>query len=141
MKNTKNITKIVLSLIIALAFLWPSITFAATTDGVDTQKTTGTSTTKQVSCENSSQAALRKCLKANPIVSDLQIITNFLSAAVAIVVIGVIIVGGIQYSMAGDNPSAVTAAKKRITDGLLALTAYLLIFSLLQWLIPGGIFS
>lgn len=83
----------------------------------------------------------QQCLKDNPIVKDLNIIVTFLSGAVGVVVVGVIILGGIQYSMAGDKAEAVSAAKKRITNGLIALVSFLFIFAFLQWLIPGGIFE
>ncbi len=83
----------------------------------------------------------QKCLQDNPIVKDLNTIVNFLSGLVGGVVVGVIILGGIQYSMAGDKAEAVSAAKKRITNGVLALVAFLFIFAFLQWLIPGGVFG
>lgn len=95
----------------------------------------------QTNCNNSSNAGVQKCIDKNPIVNDIQIIVNFLSAAVGIVVIGVIILGGIQYSLAGDNPTATGSAKKRIMNGLIALLAFIFTFAFLQWLIPGGIFS
>lgn len=79
-------------------------------------------------------------LKDNPIVRDIQMFVDFLAAGVGIVVVGVIIVGGIQYMTSGDNPTALTAAKQRITNGLIALAAFLFTFAFLQWLIPGGIF-
>jgi hypothetical protein len=82
-----------------------------------------------------------KCLASDPIVHDLNLVVNFLSALVGVVVVAVIVLGGIQYSMAGDNPAAVTAAKQRIINGLIALVAFLLMFSFLQWLIPGGVFG
>jgi hypothetical protein len=81
------------------------------------------------------------CLKNSPLTQDLNNIIDFLSGGVGIIVVGVIMVGGIQYSIAGDNPQAVTAAKKRITDGLLALVVFMLLFAFVQWLVPGGIFS
>lgn len=81
------------------------------------------------------------CLQKNPIVQDLNIIVSFLSGLVGVVVVGVIILGGIQYATAGDKAEAVSAAKKRIINGLIALVAFLFIFAFLQWLIPGGIFS
>lgn len=86
-------------------------------------------------------AGQKKCLADNPIVKDLNIFVEFLSGAVGVVVVAMIIMGGIQYSMAGANPTALTAAKQRITNALIALVAFVLIFSFLQWLIPGGIFS
>ena len=79
-------------------------------------------------------------LETNPIVRDIQMFVDFLAAGVGIVVVGVIIVGGIQYMTSGDNPTALTAAKQRITNGLIALVAFLFTFAFLEWLIPGGIF-
>jgi hypothetical protein len=93
------------------------------------------------SCEDSTQTGLQKCLVGNPIVKDLNIIVDFLSIGVGIVVIGSIILGGIQYAMAGDSPEAVNKAKQRITNASIALLAYMFVFAFLQWLIPGGIFN
>lgn len=80
-------------------------------------------------------------LKSNPIVKDINTIVNFLSIGVGIVVVGVIIMGGIQFTMAGDNAQDVAAAKKRIMNGVIALVAFILTFSFLEWLIPGGVFG
>lgn len=103
--------------------------------GIDRSKKTG-------------QDKFTKCLVAaevplnnNPIVKDINTIVKFLSGLVAIVITAAIILGGIQYSLAGDKAEAVAAAKKRIINALIALIVFLLIFSFLQWIIPGGIFS
>ncbi len=82
---------------------------------------------------------LKACVTQSPIVKDIQEIINFLSAGVGVVVIGVIILGGIQYSLAGDNAQAITAAKQRIINGLIALIAFIFAFAFLNWLLPGGI--
>jgi len=79
------------------------------------------------------------CLKKNKIVVDINTIVNFLAALIGIVVIGVIILGGIQYTLAGDNATATGAAKQRVINGLIALVAFIFTFAFLQWLIPGGI--
>lgn len=92
-------------------------------------------------CQACNQPGLANCLQKNPITSDLNIFVNFLSGLVGVIVVGMLIIGGIQYSMAGDSPDAVGKAKQRITNALLALLAFLLIFAFLQWIIPGGIFS
>lgn len=91
-------------------------------------------------CNDSTKEGLQKCLKDNPIVKDLNTVVGFLSALVGVVVIGSLIYAGIQYIIAGDNASEVTAAKQRIIKSLVALVAYISIFSFLQWIIPGGIF-
>jgi hypothetical protein len=66
--------------------------------------------------------------------------TRILSGLVGIVVVIMITVGGIQYAAAGPDPSAVVAARKRISNALIALVLYIFMFAFLQWLVPGGIF-
>lgn len=93
-------------------------------------------------CQNTdTQAKLEKCIEDNKLVDMLGNIVNFLSAGIGVVVVIMIIIGGIQYITAGDNPSAVTAAKQRIGNALLALVIFLFTFAFLQWLIPGGVFE
>lgn len=106
---------------------------------------TGPSSTKVTTssaCQNTSTATqLNNCVSQSPLVRDIQKIVNFLSAGIGVVVIGVIILGGIQYSMAGDNSQAVGAAKQRIINGLIALVAFIFMFAFLNWLLPGGAFG
>ncbi len=102
------------------AFLTPAVATAASSVG---------------NCTSNSNTAL----KDNCIVNDLNIIINFLSAGVGIVIIGTIVVAGIQYTTAGENANKIEEAKKRIISGIVALVAFLLTFAVLQWLIPGGL--
>jgi len=102
----------------------------------------GTPVTTSSACQNTSTATqLNNCVSQSPLVRDIQKIVNFLSAGIGVVVIGVIILGGIQYSMAGDNSQAVGAAKQRIINGLIALVAFIFMFAFLNWLLPGGAFG
>lgn len=82
----------------------------------------------------------QECLEINPIVKTVYLAVNVLSAIAAIAIILGIIIGGVQYSTAGANPQAVSAAKGRIINALIALLALTFLYSFLQWLIPGGIF-
>ena len=66
-------------------------------------------------------------------------IINILSAAAGLIITIVIIVGGIQYTTAKDDPQAVAAAKGRITNAILALAVYIFFYAFLQWLVPGGV--
>ena len=66
--------------------------------------------------------------------------TNILSAVVGLVVVIGIAYGGVQYTMAKDNPQQITAARERIRNAVLAFLVYLFMFSFLQWAVPGGIF-
>jgi glutamine synthetase adenylyltransferase len=109
---------------------------------IEDQSSSSSTPATQDNCDKVSNSSdLKKCVNNNQIIKDLQAIVNFLSAAVAIIVVAMIIVGGIQYTLAGDNPAALTAARKRISNALIALFALLLMFAFLQWLIPGGIFG
>ncbi|HUB94243.1 MAG TPA: hypothetical protein VMB52_07115 [Verrucomicrobiae bacterium] len=79
-------------------------------------------------------------------VSGCDLITNyldpaiaFLAALVGVAVTASIIIGGIQYSSAGGDPSKVTAARTRIRNALLALFVFIFLYALLDFLIPGGL--
>lgn len=74
------------------------------------------------------------------IIKYIVVITNVLSGIVGVVIVAMLIWGGIQYSAAGADASKVQAAKQKITNALLALLLFVFGFSIVQWLIPGGIF-
>lgn len=63
----------------------------------------------------------------------------FLSTIAGLVIVISIIVGGVQYTAAGADPSKVAAAKHRITNAIIALLCLIFLFAFLQWLVPGGI--
>lgn len=56
----------------------------------------------------------------------------------AAAVIGVV-VAGIMYLMARDNESQVAAAKQRLLNTVIGLIAWVVMFSVVSWLIPGGV--
>lgn len=64
---------------------------------------------------------------------------RLLSFIVGIVVVLAIVAGGIRYSSSAGDPQKTEAAKKMITKALYALVSYLLLFSVLQFLSPGGL--
>ncbi len=63
---------------------------------------------------------------------------NFLAALVGMVVTIMIMIGGIQYASAGADPGKINAAKNKIINALIALVAFLFLYAILQWLVPGG---
>ncbi len=64
---------------------------------------------------------------------------RLLSYAVGVAVVIAIIAGGIRYSSSGGDPQKTEAGKKMITKALFALVTYLFLFSVLQFLSPGGL--
>lgn len=73
------------------------------------------------------------------VIEIIVLITNVISGLAATIIVAMIILGGIQYSMAGSDASKVQAAKQKITNALLALLLLVFGFSIIQWLIPGGL--
>lgn len=68
-------------------------------------------------------------------------IIRFISYGVGAVVVMSIIVSGIQYTTSEGNPETTQAAKNRIQRSIIALVFYIFAFSLIQFLVPGGLFT
>lgn len=68
-------------------------------------------------------------------------IIRFMSVGVGIVLVASIVYAGIQYSAAEGNPEATQSSKNRIRDAFIGLLIYIFAFSILQYLVPGGVFS
>jgi hypothetical protein len=68
-------------------------------------------------------------------------IIRFLSYGVGIVLVISIIIAGIQYSSSEGNAEATQAAKSRIQNAIIGLVVYLMAFSAVQYLVPGGVFN
>lgn len=71
----------------------------------------------------------------------LLLVVNILTAGVAILSIGGIIYGAILYTSAGDNQGQLAKAKDTIRNVIIGIVTFAFMFSLLQWLIPGGVFN
>jgi hypothetical protein len=120
----------------------PTTNNCVNNNSVSNTPPTASSVGSSDACKNTNTSVkLRKCLNQSPIVHDLQVIINVMSAGIGIVIIGAIIFGGIRYSAAGDNAQATAAAKQHIYNALIALVAFIFTFAFLQWLIPGGVFD
>lgn len=75
----------------------------------------------------------------DPIVRILVFIINILTGGVAVVAIGGIAYGGILYASAESNPEQTKKAISVITNVVIGLIAYSLMFVILNFLIPGGV--
>lgn len=88
----------------------------------------------------SEDPALRPCTKGNCdlVKTYVDPFINVLAAAVGVVVTISIVIGGIQYSSSAGDPGKMQAARRRITNAIVALIGFFLFYAVLQWLIPGG---
>lgn len=75
----------------------------------------------------------------NPILDALFAIIRFLTLGAGLIMIGSMIVAGIQYSTSRGDPQATAAAIKRITATFIALLLFLFIYAISNWLVPAGI--
>ena len=66
---------------------------------------------------------------------------NILTAGVGIAAIGGVVYGAILYTSAGGSQEQVKKAMGVITNVVIGVIAYALMFSLLNFLIPGGLFT
>ncbi len=66
---------------------------------------------------------------------------NILTAGVGIVAVGGIAYGAALYASASDKPDQAKAGMNYIKNVVIGLVAYGLMFVLLNFLIPGGIFN
>ena len=66
-------------------------------------------------------------------------VLNLMAILIIPIVSIMVIIGGIQYSMAQNNSDAINAARTRIYKALLALICFVALWSFLKWLIPGGL--
>lgn len=86
--------------------------------------------------KNAGSPTVAACVE-NPIFIRLRQIVRFLSAGVGIVVAIMVVVGGMQYITAADNPQKLEASKSRIANALGGLFMWLLSGVALDWLVPG----
>lgn len=77
----------------------------------------------------------------NPMMGTVATILGWLAAGLSIVVLMAIVYGAIIYLTAGADKSKVENGKKIIRNAIIALIGYFFMYSLLNFLVPGGIFG
>jgi len=71
----------------------------------------------------------------------LLLVINILTAGVGLAAVGGIIYGSILYTSAGGSQEQVKKAMGIITNVVIGIIAYALMFAFLNFLIPGGLFN
>ena len=66
---------------------------------------------------------------------------NLLTVAFGLLAVISLIFGSINYTTSEGDPQKASAAKRRIFNVVIAVVAYLFLYSFLQFLIPGGVFN
>jgi hypothetical protein len=66
---------------------------------------------------------------------------NLLSAVFGLIAVASLIMGGIQYTASEGDPQKISKAKSRLTNTVIAVFAYAVLYGFLQFLVPGGLFQ
>lgn len=98
----------------------------------------GGAKTAIISCPENNEGS---SVKDNGIWGLMIIVINILATGVAIVAVGGIIYGASLYASAQDQSDQVAKAKQVITNVVIGLILFALMVSLLNYLIPGGVFN
>lgn len=75
-----------------------------------------------------------------PFIKRINVYIKWITNGIGIIAVFGLVIAGIQYAAAGDNPSAVTEAKKRMSNIVIGIIIYVFMYGMLQWIIPGGLF-
>ena len=68
-------------------------------------------------------------------------LVNWLAVGVTVAVVGGIIYGAIMYTSSGGDQARAKKAIEIIRNAVIALLLYFIMWALLNWLVPGGLFS
>jgi len=97
--------------------------------------------TEIIKCDPNVVDVTKGGVTGNGIWALLIIAINLLSGLVGIAAVGGIVYGSILYTTAAGNAEQVKKALEFIRNVVIGLVAYALMFALLNFIIPGGLFS
>ena len=75
--------------------------------------------------------------RGSGVISVLNMVVNIFTVAIGILAAVGIAITGTQYLTAGPNEEKTRKAKRRLIEIIIGVAAYVLIYSLLVWLLPG----
>lgn len=125
-------TKILLSVLLLAVMVAPSVAYAATyTCGDPNGKPPPTTISIDIGCSH----------RGTPLADAIFAIIRVLSTGVGLIVVGSLVVAGIQYTTSKGDPNATAKAIGRIRSTVVALFIYIFGFAILNYVIPAGFFK
>lgn len=131
----KKILALAAAIIIGIASLSPA--FASTPAFAEGAPCTCSDGSSGHKVEASILTDICDCGNGEGVKEILKIVVNIMSAGIGILAIVGISVSGIQYLTAGGSEDKTRKAKRRILEIVIGLAAYVLIYVLLYFLLPG----
>lgn len=136
MSVTQKIVNIASIMAVMIGLFSPLPVFADCTPSKDSQ-CCGKAETSLINCSNNPGTDVQ----SNPIWSILLIIINIMTAGVGILAVAGITYGAVLYTTAEDKANQVRQAIDIITNVVIGLVAFALMWALLNFIIPGGVFT
>ena len=82
-----------------------------------------------------------KTLETTGVWGLLLLVINILTAGVGVLAVAGIVYGSILYTSAGDSSEKVSKAREVIRNVVIGILAYALMYAVLNFIIPGGLFT
>lgn len=82
-----------------------------------------------------------KDVKGTGVWKLLLFVLNIMTAGVILLAIAGVVYGSVLYTSAGGNQEQVKKARTVITNVVIGVLLFVLMFGLANWLIPGGVFN
>lgn len=76
----------------------------------------------------------------NPIFALIQRVITFAAAAFGLVLVLMIVIAGLEYVISGGNPDKAKGAKKRIEQAATGFVMFVIMWGVLQIILPDGVF-
>ena len=92
-------------------------------------------------CDGTDTAILSCSDDENGVWAMLLLTMNIMAAGVGILAVGGIVYGSILWTTAEDKQDQITKAKTVITNVVIGLIAFALMWATLQFIVPGGVFN
>lgn len=115
----------------------PASTGGGTGTGTGSGSTCGGVETSIIKCDADNSGGTRN----NGLWQLLLIVVNILTAGIGIVAVGGIVYGAVLYTTAGDKADQVKQAVDIIVNVVIGLILFALMWSLLNFIVPGGVFN
>ena len=132
MKIKQTIRNVVLG-----AFLLVPVASLVPTSSSLAQQTCGGVQTAIISCNQSGGDQVEN----TGLWGILLIAVNILTAGVGVLALAGIVYGAVLYTSAGGNPEQVKKARTIFTNVVIGVVAFAGMFTLLNFIVPGGVFN
>lgn len=131
----KKMTQVIAGVLLVGAFISAPLVLSSNANAVEC------GILPQSICDDASKKPNNGEVKDTAIWQLLILVLNIMTAGITILAIGGFVYGAMLYTSSGDNQSQLVKAKEVIRNVVIGVVAFALMYSFLQWLIPGGVFN